>query len=471
MFNKYDQTKNSEINNEYNEIFDKQNNDINKNSFEEFNELKFKNNCTIIIEKLKLIYDEFQNNTEQNIVNISKDIQNFFIVRKINDFVKFLNKNENKENKQIKIPTKNNNQNIINEIKSQMKEYYKMVVSTNLIKVQKAISVKKKGNIISYRKKEFDGNKENNKKILGIKRLRVSSNETDLKKKENKDTPKKTIIDLGGVKKKEKKKSKIDLSGKKINSSMKEQLDTISKKGNQKFLQNQIKNMNEKNIINIEEEKLRENITDILSKLGKNKKMNLSDLSTKKKLDSLKSKYLIKGIEIINIKDIKRKKSKNKRKEEEEKSTPIRNLDKIPKGILKKTQSFILDSPLKPKSDNINLSKNQFSDSSITSTKSILFQGGLQPKTKSFSEIFKSPSKLKATPLKRRHITEKKEYINKQIGNEDNKIGSIINLIDKKRSITFSEEKIIKEYNPKTVVKDVKKREIRRSPLEKKKAE
>ena len=41
--------------------------------------------------------------------------------------------------------------------------------------------------------------------------------------------------------------------------------------------------------------------------------------------------------------------------------------------------------------------------------------------------------------------------------------------IGKKRNITFNYERIVKEYNPKTPVRDVKERTTRKSPLERKK--
>ena len=38
----------------------------------------------------------------------------------------------------------------------------------------------------------------------------------------------------------------------------------------------------------------------------------------------------------------------------------------------------------------------------------------------------------------------------------------------KKRNISFNDERIVKEYNPKTPVRDVKQRMTRKSPLERK---
>ena len=87
-------------------------------------------------------------------------------------------------------------------------------------------------------------------------------------------------------------------------------------------------------------------------------------------------------------------------------------------------------------------------------------------KFKTFAEIFQSPSKLKATPLKRRVNSEKKSNI---------KMNSILTVEEKsekkegkKRNISFNNERIVKEYNPKTPVRDVKQRITRKSPLERK---
>ena len=41
-------------------------------------------------------------------------------------------------------------------------------------------------------------------------------------------------------------------------------------------------------------------------------------------------------------------------------------------------------------------------------------------------------------------------------------------LLEKKRNISFNNERIVKEYNPKTPVRDVKQRTTRKSPLERK---
>ena len=164
-----------------------------------------------------------------------------------------------------------------------------------------------------------------------------------------------------------------------------------------------------------------------------------------------------------------KKKGKGKRNqnfiidEELKKSTPIRNLKKQPKGILKKTnltQPFILNSP--PPKAYVR---------SKSSEKKVTFSSDKNKKHKTFLEIFQSPSKLKATPLKRKINSEKKSSHKKNniLIFEENKNEVKYNFVGKKRNISFNDERIVKEYNPKTPVREVKTGLIRKSPLERKK--
>ena len=164
-----------------------------------------------------------------------------------------------------------------------------------------------------------------------------------------------------------------------------------------------------------------------------------------------------------------KKKGKGKRNqnfiidEELKKSTPIRNLKKQPKGILKKTnlvQPFILNSP--PPKAYVR---------SKSSEKKVTFSSDKNKKHKSFLEIFQSPSKLKATPLKRKINSEKKSSHKKHniLVFEEDKNEVKYNFVGKKRNISFNDERIVKEYNPKTPVREVKTGLIRKSPLERKK--
>ena len=138
-------------------------------------------------------------------------------------------------------------------------------------------------------------------------------------------------------------------------------------------------------------------------------------------------------------------------------------MKKTPKGILKKSssiQTFILASP-PPKSQY----RSKSSDKKVTFTSE-----SKDKKFKTFAEIFQSPSKLKATPLKRKINSEKKSSHKKNnilLIDDNNNIKN--DFIGKKRNITFNNERIVKEYNPKTPVRDVKQRSTRKSPLERKK--
>ena len=223
--------------------------------------------------------------------------------------------------------------------------------------------------------------------------------------------------------------------------------------------------------------KILEEIAKRQYEIGSNVKKKISDIKTDQSQNKEKEVNNINNNDINetnnNIENNKLRYQKYKKKgkkkyhilvidEELKKSTPIRNLKKQPKSILKKinsnnTQPFIARSPspkrtLKAKS----------------SEKKINLSSEKNKKFKTFAEIFQSPSKLKATPLKRRVNSEKKSNI---------KINNILtaeektekkDFIGKKRNISFNDERIVKEYNPKTPVRDVKQRVTRKSPLERK---
>ena len=147
--------------------------------------------------------------------------------------------------------------------------------------------------------------------------------------------------------------------------------------------------------------------------------------------------------------------------EELKKSTPIRNLKKHPKSILKKIN--LVPNPPIQSATPIKFQKAKSSEKKLT-----LSSESKNKKFRTFAEIFQSPSKLKATPLKRRVHSEKKSNL---------KINNILtegekeekkNADGKKRNISFNNERIVKEYNPKTPVRDVKQRITRKSPLERK---
>ena len=149
--------------------------------------------------------------------------------------------------------------------------------------------------------------------------------------------------------------------------------------------------------------------------------------------------------------------------EELKKSTPIRNLKKQPKSILKKITNNPLSSFPDMSTTPIKFKKSKSSEKQIN-----LSSESKNKKFKSFAEIFQSPSKLKATPLKRKVNSEKKSNlkINNILTAEEKSEKKDLN--GKKRNISFNDERIVKEYNPKTPVRDVKQRITRKSPLERK---
>ena len=133
-----------------------------------------------------------------------------------------------------------------------------------------------------------------------------------------------------------------------------------------------------------------------------------------------------------------------------------------PKSIIKKTQNF--DSP----------------SNSLRSSSSK--RGSSGKKNKHFFEELeekynlqkkKSPSKFNVTPMKRRNSTTKtpvkeKTPSVKKITTPSSKKKSPAKLLGKKRGISFSTDRYVKEFDPKTPVKDIKTRTIRKSPLERK---
>ena len=143
-------------------------------------------------------------------------------------------------------------------------------------------------------------------------------------------------------------------------------------------------------------------------------------------------------------------------------SSPTQNLKMKPKSIIKKTQNF--DSP----------------SNSLRSSSSK--RGSSGKKNKHFFEELeekynlqkkKSPSKFNVTPMKRRNSTTKtpvkeKTPSVKKITTPSSKKKSPAKLLGKKRGISFSTDRYVKEFDPKTPVKDIKTRTIRKSPLERK---
>lgn len=97
-------------------------------------------------------------------------------------------------------------------------------------------------------------------------------------------------------------------------------------------------------------------------------------------------------------------------------------------------------------------------------------------KRKYENEKDKSPSKFNITPLRRKAkpILKKTPIKIKEINNSEhknnsnNKNSSSKKYLGKKRGISFNHNKLVKEFNPKTPVKEISKSGIRFSPVERK---
>ena len=122
--------------------------------------------------------------------------------------------------------------------------------------------------------------------------------------------------------------------------------------------------------------------------------------------------------------------------------------------------------------NSLNSSKlsNQKSTKSNSAEKNNNFYHDLNEK---FSkEKFKSPSKFNLTPMKTKKengIIKKERERSRSKSNEKKKFEKK-NLFDdnkKNKNISFNNDRFVKEFDPKTPVRDVKKRGIRKSPLEK----
>ena len=150
---------------------------------------------------------------------------------------------------------------------------------------------------------------------------------------------------------------------------------------------------------------------------NKNKQINLDENKDKEKEKDSSKDNNIGNNTNTNINPRYKKSKKNGKKrynnakliidEELKKSTPIRNLKKRPKSILKKINinqpnSIQLQNSTTP----IKFQKAKSSEKKIN-----LSSESKNKKFRTFAEIFQSPSKLKATPLKRRVNSEKKSNL------------------------------------------------------------
>ena len=88
----------------------------------------------------------------------------------------------------------------------------------------------------------------------------------------------------------------------------------------------------------------------------------------------------------------------------------------------------------------------------------------------------RSPSKFNVTPMKKKNSSTKttvKEIKENQSSTKKQDLSSGKNkikneMLGKKRGISFSTDRYVKEFDPKTPVKEIKSRVIRKSPIERK---
>ena len=499
-----------------------------------------------IIQKIKIIYNEYKNSPELNIKNIAKYIDNLFQKRKIeinksmtesifkveenksitkkpiykvnkidlNNSSKKKEKNNsqnaNNINIQKKINILNTNVNLnkeLDEVTKKLKFSQKendrdkslengIIKEIKLIGKKRTRERKKKENInLEKKQNENDANKDNQKNIskrkIKKKKINEKENENNCNnislKEHDLNCKNNNKININNKQLKKQKKDPIKTKINKINSNNNSNKNIPIKNKEIKTRRNCSKNSKNsspkiKNIREVKSPNKRNNSIKSPNKKEEKRVIKKKILSDKKNdenninqiIDNV-NKNIIKKENIINTNinsNRKQPKSKNKGKrkenfiidEELKKSTPIRNLKKQPKGILKKTsltKTFIMNSP-PPKAQ----------VRSKSSEKKVTFSSEKNKKYKTFSEIFQSPSKLKATPLKRKINSEKKSSHKKNnilILEEDKTEVNNNNFVGKKRNISFNYERIVKEYNPKTPVRDVKKQLIRKSPLERKK--
>jgi len=501
-----------------------------------------------IIQKIKIIYNEYKNSPELNIKNISIYIDNSFQKRKteinnksmtenifkveenksitkrpiykvnkidLNNSSKKKEKSNSQNTNNINVQNKNNNTKTNLNLNKELEDVTKkltfsekekdkdedkslgnaIIKEIKLIGKKRARERKKKGNInLEKKQNEKDENQDNQKsttkrKIKKKKIIekenenncnKISLKEQDLNCKNN------NTININNKQMKKPKKEPTKTRTNKINSNNNSNKNTPTKNKDIKTRRNYSKNSKNSSpkITNIKEVKSpnkRNNSIKSPNKKEEKKVIKKKILTDKKDdenninhINDNSNKNIIKKENITNTNiNTNRKQPKSKKKgkrkenfiidEELKKSTPIRNLKKQPKGILKKTsltQTFILNSP--PPKTQVR---------SKSSEKKVTFSSDKNKKYKTFSEIFQSPSKLKATPLKRKINSEKKSSHKKNniLVFEEDKNEVINNFVGKKRNISFNYERIVKEYNPKTPVRDVKMQLTRKSPLERKK--
>ena len=485
-----------------------------------------------ILDKIKFIKNEISNNALNNITNLALFIQDLFKRRNIdfeeekdkdnnNNENKYSQYNDVKENlfnilsrEEVNNDQNNNNELIkmddkSNENKMEIEPIsppQKPETQPNLI--QKGKEEKKeeqftgKKRTRERKKKENEKDKEDNSKKKNKKKKEnnkenennnINNNNRGVKKEKEENIKKKrTKKDTKQNNKNNKTNNIKSILNSKINTkndiNSKKNINSNTKRNRKKENHNETKRNNRtpkkaddgrKSVKIIEEILKREfelgsKIRQQKESANKNKQINLDENKDKEKdKDSSKDNNTGNNTN-TNINPRYKKSKKNGKKrynnakliidEELKKSTPIRNLKKRPKSILKKINinqpnSIQLQNSTTP----IKFQKAKSSEKKIN-----LSSESKNKKFRTFAEIFQSPSKLKATPLKRRVNSEKKSNLKMNNILTAEEKSDKKDLLEKKRNISFNNERIVKEYNPKTPVRDVKQRTTRKSPLERK---
>ena len=323
-------------------------------------------------------------------------------------------------------------------------------------------------------KKEKNENKNVDVKIKNENN--ENENKNNNKKEESKNDNKKEKKLL--KKNEEKKRNKIEIKNPKQVSSTKtkkneekteNKIQNSKEEKKEKFLQNKRNRSLSSSSKESNESKIK---TRNQKKQEKNKQKNTSKSSSNYSKEEFEEKQTKKN------KKLKKIKNKNINLNSENKSTPEKLLKKIPtKSIMKKNNSennSLNSSKLSnQKSNKKNSSNKSLSNSKQNSSeKKKNFYQDLNEKFSKEKNTFKSPSKFNLTPMKTKKIVNKNERERSREKSNEKKVKFKDEKNDdnkKNKNISFNNDRFVKEFDPKTPVRDVKKRGIRKSPLEKKK--
>ena len=422
----------------------------NENMYKEFKEYVFKCFICFDVDLLgkynKKFFEEIDKESEDE--NANENLDEEKIVRKIKKRQKILEKNFddddeilNKKDKKDKKEKNENNKNVDVKNKNENDENSK----NNKKKEESKNDNKKEKKLL--KKNEIE-KKRNKIEIKNPKQVSSTKN----KKKEEKTTENK----IQNSKEEKKEKFLQNKRNRSLSSSSKESNESKIKTRNQKKQEKKNKQLNKS----------------ISSKSSSNYSKN-EEFEEEEEIEEKQTK-----------KNKKLKKIKNKKINSENKSTPEKLLKKIPpKSIMKKNNSennSLNSSKLSNQKSNKRNSSNSSSKSlsnskQNSSEKKKNFYQDLNEKYSKEKNTFKSPSKFNLTPMKTKKIVNKNERERSREKSNEKKVkfkDEKKNLFDdnkKNKNISFNNDRFVKEFDPKTPVRDVKKRGIRKSPLEKKK--